>query len=235
MASPYQFKIPGMPLEPRKPSKACKDVFHAYMTKAVELDFDTGIPIMQPEANIPKSVISFSEAMGNKCTDYDQYVHFFEHDKKIERFWNAPWKYMPKLSKFAGFLSPDYSSTPGMPRPLKIYNIYRNQLVGAWLQNLGYKAICNVRCPAVDHNYTIAGTPKKSLLGVGAVGCIKNRNDRHRFEGGIRRIVDELEPLGLIIVGEDAYGVFDYAKEKGVPLHFYPGPTQKHFEEACHE
>lgn len=231
----YQCQIPDIPLERKKPSKACKDVFHGYMTKAIQLDPEFGMPIMRPELEVPRGVVSFSEAMDSKTTDFDQYVHFYEHDAKIERFWKSPWKYMDRLSNFAGFLSTDYSSTPDMPKPQRAYNVYRNQLVGSWLQDLGYNSICNVRCPAEGHDYSIAGAPRHSLLGVGAVGCIKNRECRRRFEGGIARIVDELEPAGLVVVGEDAYDVFDYAKAKGVPIYFYPGPTQKHFNKVHHE
>lgn len=230
-----QGQIPDIPPERKTPSKACKDVFHGYMTKAIELEPVFGMPMMKPELKIPKGVVSFSEAMNSKTVDFDQYVHFYEHDAKTERFWNSPWKYMNRLRNFAGFLSSDYSSTPDMPKPQRAYNIYRNQLIGAWLQNLGYNVICNVRCPAEGHDYTIAGVPKNSLLGIGAVGYIKNRNCRRRFEGGIARIVDELEPAGLVVIGKDAYGVFDYAKFRGIPLHFYPGSTQKHFAEVRNE
>lgn len=104
-----------------------------------------------------------------------------------------------------------------------------------FLVNLGYKVICNVRCPACGHDYSIAGTPRRSLLGVGAVGCIRNKHSRERFEGGLARIIDELEPAGLVVVGEDSYGVFDYAKSRGVPLYFYPGQTQNRFSEVSYE
>lgn len=235
MANSYQCILPGIPLEHKKPGRACKDVFHGYMTRALQLDPEFDIPIMKPELEIPKDVISFSEAMNPNITNFNQYVHFYEHDNKIERFWNAPWKYMDRLSRFAGFFSTDYSSTPDMPKPQRAFNIYRNQLVGSWLQSLGYHSICNVRCPADGHDYSIAGAPHHSLLGIGAVGCIKNKNCRDRFEGSLVRIIDELEPTGLIVVGVDAYSTFDYAKAKGVPVYFYLGSTQRHFKGICYE
>ncbi|WP_273383132.1 DUF4417 domain-containing protein [Enorma phocaeensis] len=230
----YQCEIPDMPLEAKIPTKACKDVFHAFMTRATELDAETGMPVMRRELAVPNGVIAFSDAMNNANRDFGCYVHFYEHDDHIERFWNSPRRCMARLGKYAGFISPDYSITPDMPKPQRAYNAYRNMLVGAWQQTLGYKAICNVRCSYFDDSM-LAGAPKNGLIAIGAVGCIKNRNNRHRFEGGIIRIVDELEPSGLVIVGTDAYGVFEYPKRKGIPLYFYPGRTQKRFEELGYE
>lgn len=193
------------------------------------------MPIMKPEIAVPKGLISFSEAMDRRCTDFECYVHFYENDCHIERFWNSPWKYMDRLSMFSGFISPDYSSTPDMKLPQRQFNVYRNQLVGAWLQSLGYHALCNVRTPTFKHAYSLSGVPKHSLLAIGSVGCLKNIADRHRFEGGLIRLIDDLEPVGLIVCGTDSYGVFDYAKDKNIPLHFYPGQTQKYFNGDSHE
>ena len=230
----YQCELPNLPVENKTPAKACKDVFHAYMTRAINLDSKTGMPIMHRELTVPSGVIPFSDAMNAANRDFDCFVHFYEHDDHIERFWNSPRRCMARLSHYAGFISPDYSITPDMPKPLRAYNAYRNLLVGAWQQTLGYKTICNIRCSLADDGMLV-GAPKHSLVAVGAVGCIKDRSNRHRFEGGIIRIVDELEPAGLVIVGADAYGVFDYPKQKGIPLYFYQGRTQKQFKELADE
>lgn len=110
----------------------------------------------------------------------------------IERFWNNPWRYLERLSRFAGVVATDYSTGPSMPDPVRRYNVYRNQLTGTWMQSLGIAALCNVRCPAFGHDYFLAGVPRHSLICVGEVGCVKNRYDRNRFEGGIVRAVQEL-------------------------------------------
>lgn len=235
MTSTYQYQFPGFPDDFKCPSKGMKDVFHAYMTRGVTFEETAEMPIMQSEHIVPKGLVSFSEAMEQRCKDFDCYVHFFENDCQIERFWNAPWKYMDRLSMFSGFISPDYSSTPDMKRPQRQFNTYRNQLVGAWFQSLGYHAICNVRSPAFGHDYSLAGAPRHSLIAIGSVGCVKNRADRRRFEGGLIRLIDTLDPSGLVICGSDSYDVFDYAKEREIPLHFYSGQTQKYFEGDGHE
>lgn len=197
------------------------------MTKGVTFDPMYGMPVMHPEHDLPKGVISFSEAMSGKQLDHDNYVGFYENDDQIERFWNHPWSYLPRLSKFAGFIATDYSTGTGIPDPVRRYNVYRNQLTGAWLQSLGFHVLCNVRCPAADYDYFLAGVPHNSLIAIGEIGCVKNPQDRNRFTGGVMRAVDELEPTGLVVVGEDSYGVFDYARSHGVPVHFHSGATER--------
>lgn len=225
--SGYQVGLPIEVLEHRKGRGSSRDVTHAYMAIGVVLDRATGMPMMRPEQKVPHGMISFSEAMRQKDPDYDQFVHFYENDDQIERFWNDPWRYLDKLSRFAGVVATDYSTGPDIPDPVRRYNVYRNQLTGAWLQSLGYHALCNVRCPAYERNYFLTGVPQGSLIAVGEVGCVKNRCDRNRFEGGLIRAIDELRPTGIVVVGGDSYGVFDYASECCIPLYFFPGETER--------
>lgn len=48
--------------------------------------------------------------------------------------------------------------------------------------------------------------------------------------GGLIRAVDELKPTGIVVVGEDSYGVFDYVRDCGVPIYFFSGETQKAYK-----
>lgn len=229
----YQGELPGIPPESRMQRGSNRDVSHAYMTKGVIIDQTSGMPVMWPESQMPVGMVSFSEAMSQKHPNYSYHVHFFENDDVIERFWNNPWNYLGKLSRFAGVVATDYSTGPSMPDPVRRYNVYRNQLTGAWMQSLGMSVLCNVRCPAFGRDYFLAGVPHHSLICVGEVGCVKNRNDRNRFEGGLVRAIQELEPTGIVVVGEDSYGVFDYVKDCGVPLRFFKGKAaQAHARDA---
>lgn len=223
----YQAGLPLEVTERRKRRGSSRDVAHAYMTTGIIIDQSTGMPVMRAEQEVPHGMISFSEAMRQNEPDYDQYVHFYENDDQIERFWNDPWHYLGKLGRFAGIVATDYSTGPGIPDPVRRYNVYRNQLTGAWMQSLGYHVLCNVRCPAYGRDYFLTGAPRKSLIAVGEVGCVKNRYDRNRFEGGLIRAIDELHPTGIVIVGADSYNVFDYAKSCDIPLHFFPGETER--------
>lgn len=234
MSSSYQGVLPGMPPEAREARGSSRDVMHAYMTKGVVIDQLSGIPIMEAEHEVPHRIISFSEAMAASAPDSSVYVHFYENDDKIERFWNNPWKYLNKLIGFGGAIAPDFSTGPGIPDPVRRYNVYRNQLVGAWLQSLGLHVLCNVRCPAFGSDYFTVGAPRNSLIAIGEVGCVKNRYDRNRFEGGLVRAVNELAPTGIVVVGEDSYGVFDYVKNCEIPIYFFSGQAERYFGGEAH-
>lgn len=229
-----QGTLPGIPPESRRQRGSNRDVAHAYMTKGVIIDQTNGMPVMWPESNVPTGMVPFSVAMGQKNPDYSCHVHFFENDDVIERFWNNPWRYLERLSRFAGVVATDYSTGPSMPDPVRRYNVYRNQLTGAWMQSLGIAALCNVRCPVFGHDYFLAGVPRHSLICVGEVGCVKNRYDRNRFEGGIVRAVQELEPTGIVVVGGDSYGVFDYARDCEIPLYFFRGKAAEAHARVAH-
>lgn len=231
----HQGQLPGMPSERRGKRGCGRDVSHAYMTRGVLIDQLSGMPIMRPEGEIPAGMISFSEAMARGTHDYSNFVHFYEYDDKIERFWGNPWRYVDRLFRFAGVVSTDYSTGPGIPDPVRRYNVYRNQLTGAWMQSLGMTVLCNVRCPAFGMDYFLAGVPRHCTVSVGAIGCVKNRLDRDRFEAGLMRLIQELEPESIVVVGEDSYGVFDYARECGVDLHFFHGATEAHFRGVARE
>lgn len=64
-------------------------------------------------------------------------VHFFLHDYQFERVWKYPDRYTECLSKFAFVLSPDFSPYADIPKALKVFNIYRKNVVwkilaGTW-------------------------------------------------------------------------------------------------------
>ena len=58
---------------------------------------------------------------------------------------------------------------------------------------------------------------------------MKSLRDRARFEGGLIRAVQELEPTGLVVVGEETYNVFDYVKKSGIPLYLFKGETSSYY------
>lgn len=223
-----------MPPERRTGRGFSRDVMHAYMAKGVIIDRASGMPLIRGDSTIPRGAVSFSEAMRSNKPNFSCYVHFYENEDEIERFWNNPWKYLNKLSRYAGVIAPDFSTGPSIPDPIRRYNVYRNQLVGAWLQSLGLHVLSNVRCPAFGLDYFIVGIPRNSLIAIGVVGCVKNRYDRNRFEGGLIRAVNELEPTGIVVIGEDSYGVFDYARDCGIPIYFFSGQTERYYRGEAH-
>ena len=71
-----------------KPPHHARDVFHAWMLEGAEYAKPLGMPKLAPIHVDPERLIAFSDAMSPRWNDFDCFVHFFEDDCRIERFWN---------------------------------------------------------------------------------------------------------------------------------------------------
>ena len=67
-------------------TKIIYDVFKAWLVEGAQFDGEYEFPIIGDSGKIPERVIPFDKAVGNK--DYDQWVHFYIHDREFERIWN---------------------------------------------------------------------------------------------------------------------------------------------------
>ncbi len=66
----------------------CKDVFRSFLVKNATYEGNLEIPVIKPEKQIPRKLISFSKAISSR--DFDCWVHFYEDDVAFERIWNNP-------------------------------------------------------------------------------------------------------------------------------------------------
>lgn len=199
-----------------------RDVFNGRLIKGLTLVGHYDIPKIEACTLVPDRLIAFSEAVGKGEPDPTAWVHGYEDDYKTERLWRSPEKYFEKLRGFAGVICPDHSSYRNMSRALKIYNVYRNQLLGASMQADGHSVIPNVRLSGRDSvPYALAGIPRRSTLAVGLHGCTRLRENRSHVVEEIRMICDFCEPVNLVVYGSAAYGVLDYPRELGIPVHVF--------------
>lgn len=207
----------------RKPMHHKRDVFHAYMVDGARFAGELDMPVVRGELLVPDRLVPFSEAMTRSCMDYRAHVHFFEDDSAFEKFWKSPARYMRKLSKFRGIIGPDFSTCRDFPVALKHWNGYRNQACTYYLDRCCDHVIPNVRCEVDDADTVLAGIPRGSLVAVGARSCVHRVDDRRAFVAALRAAVDILEPLGIVWYGSTAYGVTDYPRSLGIPVHVFPG------------
>lgn len=198
-----------------------RDTFNARLLKGLTLVGPYDIPRIEASQQVPGSLIAFSEAMAS-TPDGRAWVHFYEDDYRFRRLWNKPQAYLHRLSTFAGVISPDFSVYRNLPAAQKIEHTYRNQLLGAWLQAQGVKVIANVRVSGRSSvPYALAGVPCQSSIALGLHGCTKDKANRVFVLEEIRLICDLVQPTNLLVYGSDAYGVLDYPRETGIPVHMY--------------
>lgn len=197
--------------------KGCKDVFNAFLVALAYYAGAFEFPIIQPTYWIPNRLIAFSKALS--CTDYNQWVHFFEDDYLFERIWRNPQRYLDILRRYNGVILPDFSLYRDMPFVMQIWNIYRSRAIGFWLQTNGIKVIVNIRY-ADKRTYRCCcdGISKHSVIAVGTHGTLKNREDRFFFCEGLDAIVRRLHPNAIVVYGAAPDSIFEKYRETGIQI-----------------
>ena len=117
------------------------DVFHARLVENADYNGYIELPVIRTSNLIPNRVVTFSKAMSKDWRDFDCWVMFYEYDVKFERLWNAPDKYLKKLKRFKGIISPDFSLYRNMPLVMQMWNTYRGRALASWLQSNGAEVI----------------------------------------------------------------------------------------------
>jgi len=166
------------------------DVFNAFLVKDAEYDGYIELPVIRTSGQIPEKVVTFSKAMSKNWTDFDCWVIFYEHDKKFERLWNNPKKYLGRLKKFKGVISPDFSLYRNMPLVMQEWNTFRGRALAFWLQSNGVEIIPNVRFgDERTYSFCFDGIEENKTISIGTHGCIKLREDKLFFKVGLARMV----------------------------------------------
>lgn len=137
------------------------------------------------------------------------------------------------LRHFAGAITPDFSANQDFPESIKIYATYLMCAYGCWLGKEGIEVINNVRWGTEEtFNYSFEGIPINSIVSIGTVGGGPRKLvDRDRFEIGLFKMVEVLQPHTILIYGSAKGTCFDKLKECGVHIISYPSRTAKVFDE----
>ncbi len=223
--------------------KGCRDIWNAFMCEGAEFS-ENDIPFCPTTAqDLPKKIITYDEAKSiykreiNNDKDflYDAFICFYQDDYKFDGergIWNRPNDALQVIKHFAGAITPDFSTYQDFPYPLKLYNTYRMRALGYWLGKNGIPVINNVRWGTSEtYNYCFDGIPKNSIVSIGTVGgSPKKLVDRDRFENGLFKMVEVLQPHAIIVYGSANYSCFKQLDRNGINVLSYPGSTALAFE-----
>lgn len=195
------------------------DVFRSFLVENADYDGYFELPFIRTSTKLPEKVITFSKAMSKSWNDFECWVIFYEHDRCFERLWNNPKKYLNKLKKFKGIISPDFSLYRNMPLVMQLWNTYRGRAIAVWLQHNGIEIIPNVRfgdertfsfCfDAIEENKTVA---------VSTHGCIKRKEDKIFFQVGLARMVQRLSPQTIVVYGSAPDSIFKPYRDMGINI-----------------
>ena len=197
--------------------KGCTDVFNAFLVTSAVYSGAFEFPVINPTYEIPNRLISFSKAIPSR--DFDQWVHFFEDDCKIERIWRNPKHYLDILCRYNGVILPDFSVYRDMPLVMQLWNIYRSRAIGSWLQANGIKVIANVRFgDARTYRYACDGISRGCVIAVGTHGTVKGKEDRRIFADGFDKTVEILKPSAVVVYGSAPKSIFAKYEDAGIRI-----------------
>ena len=163
------------------------------------------MPIIKNDNYIPKELIGFNYAKTSQEKNVG--IHFYLDDYQFERIWNNPEEYAEILRQYDCILSPDFSLYLDMPRPMKIWNIYRSRQIGQYYQSQGIKVIPTLSWAEKEtFEFAFKGIPKGSIVSVSTIGVKKDPNAFQIWKDGMDAMIKEIEPSTILVYG----GKLDY-------------------------
>lgn len=167
------------------------DVHKTFLLRNAQYSGQLEMPCVRTSDRLPERVIPFSKAVSRGRTDFDAWVVFYEYDRFFERFWYNPKRYLGRLKKFGGVISPDFSLYRGMPLVMQAWNTFRGRALAHWLCENGVEVIPNVRFGDTrTWDFCFDGIEKNRTVAVGTHGCIKKREDKLFLQSDWRRWFD---------------------------------------------
>ena len=159
------------------------------------------MPVIQNDGVIPDDLIGFNYVKSTSNTNNG--VHFYIDDYQFERIWNKPEQYVDLLARHQCIISPDFSLYLDMPMPMKIWNVYRSRMIGAFYQSQGIKVV-----PAVQwaepgtYAFCFRGIPVGSIVAVSTVGVMRDESAREIFYDGLNEMIKQIQPSQILLYGK---------------------------------
>jgi hypothetical protein len=163
------------------------------------------IPILEPVYELPeiKEWIGFNYVLSDSNPE-GKAVHFFIDDYQFERVWNNPDRYVEKLKQYVCVATPDFSPYGDMPLATQIFNIYRKNWVGAYLQSKGVTVIPTIRASTDERSldFYLDGMPKNSIVLISNMWT-SDKESKEYFKREYETMVNTLNPSKIFMYGKE--------------------------------
>lgn len=188
--------------------------YNLHLSRLVEFEENRlQMPIVKKMEYYPEKLIGFNYAKRSK--KFSSGVHFYLDDYQFERVWNQPETYLDLLRRFDFVFTPDFSLYTDMPRPLQIYNTYRNRLLGAWWQTEGINVIPTISwSDELSFDFSFSGIEKGGVVTVSTIGVSRDKQAKKNWIDGMREMIKWIKPSTILVYGRPID--FDYKNIKVV-------------------
>ena len=159
------------------------------------------LPTIVPYSGVlPHALVPFH--LASKASNHRAFVHFYVDDYRFERFWSRPADYLEMLKKFDGVIGTDFSQLADMPYPQRLWNCYRNRLLGQWMQRNGINYIHNVTWSLPDsYDYSFSGLAQGSVIAINCNGIAGTDCSKYLWYKGYEEALRRLKPLAIVRYG----------------------------------
>ena len=192
------------------------------------LDFYTDYPILNCETIDFDFIVNCND---NKNLRAGGLISTFLDDYHLERFWNNPIYYATKFAASgSAVMSPDYSLLIGMPKPMQIWNTYRNRFIGNIFRKFGCNVVPTITwSDASSFEYCFSGVAEGSIVAVSNIGATNESHDAF-FSAGYNAMIDAINPKKIIFMGNKKFGP-RYASERTIFVNSFFNQRKKSWEE----
>lgn len=195
----------------------------SFLVKGARKTKYDGYPIIEKwmvATEIPKEIIQWN--CRSTCSNQSESsISFYCTDQDFQCVLINPDKYLEIFSKYQSVIGMDASPFDNMPGIIQCSQIYVNLAFTYYLGRKGYEIIPNVRLGTKRTYSSLNAYPKGTLISIGTNGFIKSKSNRKIFSDQVRLIVDKLEPSGILVYGPNIDEIFEYPREKGIPIYQY--------------
>lgn len=132
---------------------------------------------------------------------------FFTHDHYFENWWNSVAYYTTRMlvGGITRAVVPDFSFYYSEPRVVHLYNVYRAQWIGRYLQEAGIKVIPRIQFDYTDKEpleFAMLGTPVDvPILAYSGQNFEKDENNITRSAAILSEALQELKPKTVLLYG----------------------------------
>lgn len=171
------------------------------------------MPIIRNNGFVPEELIGFNYAKTSEKKNVG--IHFYLDDYQFERVWNYPEKYVELFQEYDCILSPDFSLYTDMPMPMKVWNVYRSRLIGAYYQSYGIPVIPTLSWAEKEtFDFCFKGIPKGSIVSISTIGIKKDKDAMKTWLDGVKEMLKTVNPKTLLIYGGKL--PFDYGDRETI-------------------